>query len=115
MCSSDLYGDHRDLHVRLHSFPTRRSSELDAVLDALVDPDLHLAAAPGFVEQADDRRAADAQLLGDIFLCQALVIIEPGCPEPQRCRLRIGGMGSTSKLGHRSSGNNDAAGIVLAR
>src|SRR3546814_17848021 len=27
-----LYGDHRDLHVLTHSFPTRRSSELDALL-----------------------------------------------------------------------------------
>src|SRR3546814_11606864 len=25
-----LYGDHRDLHVLTHSFPTRRSSDLDA-------------------------------------------------------------------------------------
>src|SRR3546814_12054438 len=24
-----LYGDHRDLHVLTHSFPTRRSSDLD--------------------------------------------------------------------------------------
>src|SRR3546814_14783406 len=25
----ELYGDHRDLHVLTHSFPTRRSSDLD--------------------------------------------------------------------------------------
>src|SRR3546814_14797696 len=25
----ELCGDHRDLHVRTHSFPTRRSSDLD--------------------------------------------------------------------------------------
>ena len=34
MCSSDRYGDHRDLH----SFPTRRSSELIAIADAQVFP-----------------------------------------------------------------------------
>src|SRR5213594_4234505 len=26
-----LYGDHRDLHKRSHSFPTRRSSDLDTI------------------------------------------------------------------------------------
>src|SRR3546814_11229774 len=26
----ERYGDHRDLHVRTHSFPTRRSSDLEA-------------------------------------------------------------------------------------
>src|SRR5881409_3073411 len=32
------YGDHRDLHVRLHSFPTRRSSDLKPIL-SMVPPD----------------------------------------------------------------------------
>src|SRR3546814_7344426 len=27
-CFFELYGDHRDLHVLTHSFPTRRSSDL---------------------------------------------------------------------------------------
>src|SRR3546814_21007567 len=29
------YGDHRDLHVLTHSFPTRRSSDLDALTKIL--------------------------------------------------------------------------------
>src|SRR3546814_11930967 len=28
VCVFELYGDHRDLHVLTHSFPTRRSSDL---------------------------------------------------------------------------------------
>src|SRR3546814_10153287 len=28
MCFFEIYGDHRDLHVLTHAFPTRRSSEL---------------------------------------------------------------------------------------
>src|SRR3546814_15533439 len=28
-CCFEWYGDHRDLHVLTHSFPTRRSSDLD--------------------------------------------------------------------------------------
>ena len=37
MCSSDLdrYGDHRDLHPILHSFPTRRSSDHRTGMGAL--------------------------------------------------------------------------------
>ena len=38
MCSSDLltgehFGDHRDLHIEAHSFPTRRSSDLEQSAD----------------------------------------------------------------------------------
>src|SRR3546814_13166502 len=31
-----MYGDHRDLHVLTHSFPTRRSSDLRPSADALM-------------------------------------------------------------------------------
>src|SRR3546814_16773991 len=30
VCFFERYGDHRDLHVRTRSFPTRRSSDLSA-------------------------------------------------------------------------------------
>src|SRR3546814_2948925 len=30
----ECYGDHRDLHVLTHSFPTRRSSDLTALLES---------------------------------------------------------------------------------
>ncbi len=49
--------------------------KLDAVADRIVDPDLHLAALHRLVEQADDGGAADAELLGDILLRQALIVV----------------------------------------
>src|SRR3546814_1643303 len=43
----ESYGDHRDLHVRTHSFPTRRSSVLLAgPFDPASDRELNIARNP---------------------------------------------------------------------
>src|SRR3546814_17631432 len=39
-CFFELYGEHRDLHVLTHSFPTRRSSDLQARRFLLVEYDI---------------------------------------------------------------------------
>src|SRR6188472_4429563 len=49
------YGDHRDLHVRLHSFPTRRSSDLVAGDAALEERLPHQRISRGVLEQASAR------------------------------------------------------------
>ncbi|EEF21787.1 conserved hypothetical protein, partial [Ricinus communis] len=74
--------------------------QLDAVVDAFGDPDLHFGAAHCLIQQADDRGAADAELFCNVLLRQALVVIEPGGAKPQGRGLRIGGMGSASQFGH---------------
>src|SRR3546814_8638635 len=66
MCFLEVYGDHRDLHVLTHSFPTRRSAEL--ILDAetgYIVTNHHVAAdADEIVVVLSDRRELNATLLG---------------------------------------------------
>src|SRR3546814_12773051 len=64
-----MYGEHRDLHVLTHSFPTRRSSDLQAVFlgdlvetqrrhhfaRADVEADVGFVHRPGLALQADHR------------------------------------------------------------
>src|SRR3546814_14150225 len=72
-CFFELYGDHRDLHVLTHSFPTRRSADLglayhqftdrvEARLSAVVvgfDIDAETAALDFAGMDRRDRHAAD--------------------------------------------------------
>ena len=75
-----------------------RHGELDAFVDPLMDPELNLAALHRLVEHADDRRPADAELLGNVLLRQALVVVEPGGAQPKRRRFRKGLLCATSEL-----------------
>src|SRR3546814_6470680 len=59
VCFCELYGDHRDLHLLTHSFPTRRSSDLwcgavPSNCDAAAQP-RPSGAAEGFVRPRIDR------------------------------------------------------------
>ncbi|MNU89555.1 hypothetical protein D3C71_793970 [compost metagenome] len=76
------------------------AGQFNEILDALVDPDLHLGALHRLVQKADDGGAADAELLGDVFLRHALIIIKPCGAQPQRSRFRIGRMGFSSQFRH---------------
>src|SRR3546814_8018026 len=53
-----MYRDHRDLHVLTHSFPTRRSSELEALLDRSIGQVVSAANA-GALDQRIDTAALD--------------------------------------------------------
>src|SRR3546814_18377048 len=80
MCFLEVYGDHRDLHVLTHSFPTRRSAEL--ILDAEkgdIVTNHHVAAdADEIVVVLSDRRELKATLLGtDPELDIAVLKVEP--------------------------------------
>src|SRR3546814_14932632 len=46
----ECYGDHRDLHVLTHSFPTRRSSDLQLLVEHLHQPRVAAAAHDPVVE-----------------------------------------------------------------
>src|SRR3546814_11413455 len=70
------YGDHRDLHVLTHSFPTRRSSDLDAHaarieggVGAAVDDD---AVVPGQLDEV--AVAPDARIGLEVGGAVALVV-----------------------------------------
>ena len=85
MCSSDLrYGDHRDLHVIQHSFPTRRSSDLDVAVanegqnqlyrnDSGVLVDVTATNLPRDNDESREIRAADFDADGDLDLVVANV------------------------------------------
>src|SRR3546814_12671023 len=80
MCFLEVYGDHRDLHVLTHSFPTRRSAEL--ILDAEkgdIVTNHHVAAdADEIVVVLSNRRELKATLLGtDPELDIAVLKVEP--------------------------------------
>src|SRR3546814_16940665 len=45
----ELYGDHRDLHVLTHSFPTRRSSDLEIMNDLPTATTLDIVLTAGLV------------------------------------------------------------------
>src|SRR3546814_10509365 len=59
-----LYGDPRDLHLLTHSFPTRRSSDLDVILGILVEIALPERVGVEAVKQLGD--LVDSKL-DDIF------------------------------------------------
>src|SRR3546814_10562528 len=48
LCFSSIYGDHRDLHVLTHSFPTRRSSDLCPDWSDKPETDQQLGASTNF-------------------------------------------------------------------
>src|SRR3546814_14782239 len=56
----DGYGDHRDLHVLTHSFPTRRSSDL---VNAFLNNDVLAAADPYLEPGVDPSRLTVAAVL----------------------------------------------------
>src|SRR3546814_5789491 len=76
----EWYGDHRDLHVLTHSFPTRRSSDLflGRVDDALGDDIAFHDAAKDVDEDTLDRRVLqdDLERRGDLFLVGAAADVQ---------------------------------------
>src|SRR3546814_13211925 len=116
MCFLEVYGDHRDLHVLTHSFPTRRSAEL--ILDAEkgdIVTNHHVAAdADEIVVVLSDRRELKATLLGtDPELDIAVLKVEPkdlvSVPLGDSDKLKVGdfvvaignpfGLGQTATVG----------------
>src|SRR3546814_17324941 len=76
----EWYGDHRDLHVLTHSFPTRRSSDLflGRVDDALGDDIAFHDAAKDVDEDTLDRRVLqdDLERRDDLFLVGAAADVQ---------------------------------------
>src|SRR3546814_8398350 len=68
------YGDHRDLHVLTHSFPTRRSSDLQ-IKGLVVQP---VGVQQGGAARGVHRRLSRHRLGGDFFLCPSLLTIHAG-------------------------------------
>src|SRR3546814_7012127 len=77
-----MYGDHRSLPVLTHSFPTRRSSDLDLVdlhqhgvalstVDAALEP-LHV----GDEQVVADQLGAGAELVGDRLPTVPVLLVE---------------------------------------
>ena len=78
----------------------QRHGKFDQARLAVFDPDLHLAALAAFLQQADDRGAADAELLGHLVLGQAMAMVEPGGAQAERGIIREGRLGAAPELCH---------------
>src|SRR3546814_4486249 len=81
----DGYGDHRDLHVLTHSFPTRRSADLTGHADgaALVVPFARLRGRPDLLRpfERDDQYVVAVDDDGDIVHAEDRHALAAGADE----------------------------------
>src|SRR3546814_6611264 len=81
----DGYGDHRDLHVLTHSFPTRRSADLTGHADgaALVVPFARLRGRPDLLRpfERDDQYVLAVDADGDIVHAEDRHALAAGAAE----------------------------------